>query len=446
MQDQLRTINLRPPVMRLILIVPVVLALAGVWFALRWYTGNTVADYAPNMEAGALETVRSATGVAPDDPLTHFVLADLEMNSLPHEQLGQAVLEYEKAVSLSPNDYRLWMALGQAREQAGDVAGAERDLRRAVELAPSYAYPRWYLGNLLLRAGREEEAFSELRRAANAYPEMRKQVFNLAWQFYRGDAEALAHSMGDSAEERAQLALYFVVHERVDDALKLWSGLNAAEKKSEREAGAEIMKAVLAAKRFRAALEIERAIAAEGAHVPQIGEMMNGGFEESYARDDAGGYGWQLKSSQQAQVTLDAAKRHGGAHSLRIAFNARERLEFNNASQLIVVDPSTQYRLECYVRTEELEGEPTPSVTIVDGADGSLIASSAPAPADQNEWQSVTINFKTSAKTEGVTVRISRASCAANAQCPLFGTVWYDDFNLWRAGGNAGPENGNAHR
>ncbi|MGB9178924.1 MAG: hypothetical protein WCB68_06700 [Pyrinomonadaceae bacterium] len=446
MQDQLKIINLRAPAMRLLLVVPVMLALVGTWFALRWYTGNTVAEYAPEMEVGGLETARSGASLAPDDPLTHFILADFEMKNLSHEQLGQAVGEYEEAVRLSPNDYRLWMSLGQAREQNGDVAGAERDLRHAVELAPAYAYPRWYLGNLLLRAGREADAFAELRRAGSAYPEMRAQVFNLAWQFYRGDAEAIARVSGDSGEERAQLALSFVGRGRVDEALKLWSGLSAGEKKEQRAAGAEMMKAALAAKHFRAALEIERAIAAEGVAVPNVGEMMNGGFEESSARNEESDYGWQLKSANQAQVMIDSAKHHQGAHSLRIVFNARERIEFNNASQIVVVDPSTQYRLECYVRTEDLQSETTPSIVVMDGADGSVIASSAPAPADQGEWQPVIINFKTSAKTEGVIVRIYRASCAETEQCPIFGTVWYDDFNLRRAGGNAGPENRNANR
>lgn len=446
MQDQLKTINLRAPAMRLLLIVPVLLALVGCWFALCWYTGNTVAEYAPEMEAGGLETARSAASLAPDDPLTHFILADFEMKNLSHEQLGQAVSEYEQAVRLSPNDYRLWMALGQAREQAGDTAGAEKDLRHAVELAPSYAYPRWYLGNLLLRAGREAEAFEELRRAANAYPEMRAQVFNLAWQYYREDAEAMMRTAGDSGEERAQLALYFVGRSRVDDALKLWASLNEPEKKEQRAAGAEIMKTVLAAKRFRAALDIQRSIASEGTVVPNVGEMINGGFEESLTRTEGSDYGWQLKSANQAQVTIDPAKHHQGAHSLRIVFKASERLEFNNASQLIIVDPSTQYRLECYVRTEDLQSETTPSVVVIDGADGSTIATSAPAPANQDEWQPVIINFKTSAKTEGVIIRIYRASCAATEQCPIFGTIWYDDFNLSRASGNAGPEHRNANR
>src|ERR1041385_6402279 len=58
------------------------------------------------------------------------------------------------------------MALGIAQEQAGDPAKAEQALKRAVALAPAYAYPHWYLGNLLLRNNRYDEAFAELQEQA----------------------------------------------------------------------------------------------------------------------------------------------------------------------------------------------------------------------------------------------------------------------------------------
>ena len=38
----------------------------------------------------------------------------------------------------------------------------------------------------------------------------------------------------------------------------------------------------------------------------------------------------------------------------------------------------------------------------------------------------------TGPKAEAVLIRISRASCGDTAQCPIFGSVWYDDFDLKR--------------
>ena len=112
--------------------------------------GNTLAEYF-NPTENNLDIAQMAVSMAPDDPLTHWRIAQVSQKVLPLDQQAQAIAEYEKAVSLSPNDYRFWMSLGTAYEQAGDPAKAEHALRRAVALAPSYAYPHWYLGNLLLQ-------------------------------------------------------------------------------------------------------------------------------------------------------------------------------------------------------------------------------------------------------------------------------------------------------
>jgi hypothetical protein len=43
-------------------------------------------------------------------------------------------------------------------------------------------------------------------------------------------------------------------------------------------------------------------------------------------------------------------------------------------------------------------------------------------------------SFKTGEKTEGVLLRVVRVSCATKdtPACPIFGTVWYDDFSIKR--------------
>ena len=120
-----------------------------------------------NTTENNLEVARTAVSLAPDDPLPHWRIAQVSQKILPLDQQHHAIASYEKAVTLSPNDYRFWMALGRAYEQAGDPPKAEEALRRAVALAPSYSYPRWYLGNLLLRNARYDEAFAELRIATD---------------------------------------------------------------------------------------------------------------------------------------------------------------------------------------------------------------------------------------------------------------------------------------
>lgn len=446
MPDQIITIDFGPAWRRALLVVPVVAVAACVWFAARWCLGNEMAVWVPAVEGVSRASLAAAAArLAPDDPQTHFTLARLGDRSLLPEELPAAVARYERAAALSPNDYRLWVELGRARAAAGDAAGAERALRRAVDLAPNYTGPRWHLGNLLLREGRNEEAFAELRRAGDADPaNYRSQVFNMAWGAFGGDAARLRELAGDSAPARAALADYLVGRGRLDDALALWREFGGAKLTEEQiAAGAKLRQKLADAKRFHDALAVERALVAAssgaGANAPpEIERVTNGGFEEAVGPAGGDLFGWQIAPVAGAQLHLDTGSPRGGARSLRALFESPGTLDFKNVSQLIAVRPSTRYRLEYFVRTDGLKSANTLRTIVIDAADPSrALASSEPLPtAATDGWRRVAIEFTTGPRTEAVQLAVVRAPCA-EAVCPIFGKVWYDDFNLQRAGGPA---------
>ena len=449
MPDQITSIDFGPAWRRALLVVPVLVVAAGVWFAARWYLGNELAVWVPSVEGVSRASLANAAArLAPDDPQTHFTLARLGERSLLPEELTAALARYERAVALSPNDYRLWVDLGRARSAAGDAEGAERALRRAVELAPNYTGPRWHLGNLLLRAGRTEEAFAELRRAGDADPaNYRPQVFNMAWGAFGGDAARLRELAGDSAPSRAALADYFVGRGRLDDALALWREFDGANPTEDQiAAGTKLRQKLAEAKRYHDALAVERVLRspAGGGGLPEIERVTNGGFEEAVGPAGGDLFAWQVSPVAGAQLNLDAGSPRGGARSLRVLFESPGTLDFKHVSQLVAVRPSSRYRLEYFVRTDGLKAATTLRTIVVDAADQSrALASSDPLPtAATNGWQQVAIEFTTGPRTEAVTVAVRREPCA-EAVCPIFGRVWYDDFNLQRAGGGtAGPRAG----
>jgi tetratricopeptide (TPR) repeat protein len=407
------------------------LLVAAVWsfFVVRWYIGNTLAEYV-NPEISDLQTVRRAVSLSPGDPLVHWRLGSQVQTKLPLDQLGQAISEYETAVSLSPNDYRFWMSLGTALEQYGEMDRAEKALRRSVELAPSYSYPAWYLGNLLLRRDRFEEGFAELRRASEANPELRPQLFNLAWEVYSPDIESLKAAIGSTAEARAQFAQYLLGMNRVDDGLKVWGSLNESEKRANREAGKSILGLLLAAKRFHDAMAIWNDLSTSLSYRATIGKMLDVGFEDDLSRGSEAVFGWQVKNAPQVQIGIDAKTGHNGSRSLRLSFQVRSRLDIIDVFQVVGVLPGTTYNFECYVKTQNLQSAATPLIQISDASDQSVLATSNPAEIGSNGWQRVTLSFKTGEKSQAVVVRIARASCGENTVCPIFGTVWYDDFDL----------------
>ncbi|MCA1558451.1 MAG: tetratricopeptide repeat protein [Acidobacteria bacterium] len=352
--------------------------------------------------------------------------------------LQASIAEYHRAVSLSPHDFRLWTDLGRALEQSGDFEGSEKALRRAVELAPYYSWPRWHLGNFLLRRGRYDDGLAELRKVAEVDETKRGAIFDLAWMVYGGDIKAVTVVMGNSPGVRAEFIGYLLGRKYLDEALAIWAGLSSEQKKhNAATSGKTLVDGLIAAKRFREALNFSRDLDG-GKGTPEFGQIWNGGFESAVVMDGMGLFDWHIQNIPQASAALDPTNPREGKFSLRISFNATAALDFN-FTQLVAVEPSGSYRVTFYIRATALNSASTMVVRVLNAADGKLIAESPQVPAGKSDWQQVTLDFKAPPDADGVTLSISRAKCVAEGGvCPIFGTVWYDDFNLQLVGREAG--------
>jgi tetratricopeptide (TPR) repeat protein len=433
MPQELVQFNVRKPIVRIVLIVLLILAAIWSYFVVQWYIGNTLAEYF-NPAQSNLQVAEMAVSLAPKDPLTHWRIAQVSQKLLPLDQQRQAIAEYETAVRLSPNDYRFWMSLGTAHEQAGDSTKGEQALRRAVALAPSYSFPRWYLGNLLLRSGRYEEAFKELRLATEADALLQPQQFNLLWAIYSNDLESLKKAIGENSQTRARFAIYLLSLQRYDDGLRFWSSLSAEEKRANRDSGNAIIANLIIAKRYHDAVTVWNDISLNAKYNAESGKVFDGSFEEPINYTPEMIFGWQVKTAPQLQIGIDPAKSNSGQRSLRVVFQVRANLENFNVSQLIPVEPNSEYDFEYFFSTEKLETGSAPVIQVLDTASGGALVSSAQAPSGSHPWTHVSLPFKTSEKTEAVTLKIERVPCSKeeNVICPIFGSIWYDDFSLKR--------------
>ncbi len=357
--------------------------------------------------------------------MTHWRIAQVSQKLLPLDQQAKTIAEYEKAVSLSPNDYRFWMALGTAHEQSGDSAKGEQALRRAVALAPSYSFPRWYLGNLLLRSGRYEEAFTELRKAAEADTELEPQQFNALWAVYSNDFAALKKALGEDSHTRARFARYLLGLQRFEDGLSFWDSLSADEKKLNRDIGHSMVALLLNVRRYHDAVDVWNDVAMNERYKAELGKVFDGSFEEAINYTPDMVFGWQVKTAPQLQIGIDPTKSNAGARSLRLAFQVRAKLESLNVSQLVPVEPNSEYDFEYYFTTEQLETGSAPMIQVIDAADGAGFASSPQAPSGNNPWTRMNLSFKTGEKTEAVLLKIVRVPCSEEENVDL-SDFWFD--------------------
>ncbi len=405
--------------MRALLAAGMLFCLVVVVFFVRWCAGNAISQNTIYLEVADL-----AVSLAPGDPQTHYTAAVLRERTFQPDNLIKSLAEFEQAAALAPNDYRTWLALGQARERGGDAAGAERALRKSLELAPNYSEVRWILGNLLLRQGRREEAFAELRRAAESDSKFTNPAVATAWQIFGGDLAEIKRLLGDSTLVKAALVGFLTREKRLEDATAIWKSLPENDKKiTFIDNGNLLFSQLKAAGKYLDALQVLTQMSGEEF---AVGKIFNGGFESDVKALNAGFFDWQLESGAQPQISIDNSQKHGGERSLVMVFNSATGREFRAISQTVAVEPGKNYRLEMFYKSE-LKTTATLFWQIA-AADGKILAST-PAISAAAGWTSLKAEFTVPEKNEAVVIKSVREPCKATL-CPISGRVWFDDFSL----------------
>ncbi len=90
---------------------------------------------------------------------------DLAIESMKKGQYDTAVLEWNKAMALAPDDYNSHNNLGVALMETGQTDEAIKHYRRALELNPQYVEACNNLGEALAGKGKDEEAIEQFSRA-----------------------------------------------------------------------------------------------------------------------------------------------------------------------------------------------------------------------------------------------------------------------------------------
>jgi hypothetical protein len=429
MSEPIRIIYTRRVPHRILLIGIAAAALIFAWFVVRWQVASMLAELTSPANPDAKTVAAYATSIAPRDPNAWWLAASTEKDLFTPEKIETSVHMFERVVRLSPNDYRWWTELGRSYEQAERPAQAEFAFRRAIELAPAYAYPHWQLANFLLRQGRDDEASAELRRTTENNVTYRNQVFSLAWDYFGKDPAKIESLASDDPDVRASLAQFYANRKYAADSLRVWNTLSDEEKAARPAVSKAIAQALYELLLFRQAVEFARQSGVDkDAHAEAI---TNPGFEDNISNSDSTLFGWKIdRTDPKSESSPDLSVKHSGARSLRTVFRNYQKPAFYGIWQNVAVEPNGVYNLRFWVRTENLKSAGTPVIEIVNGPDSQIIAVSKPFDTGTTEWQEYSVDFTIPANSDALFIRSSRSYCGD--ACPLVGTMWLDDFILTR--------------
>jgi TolB-like protein/DNA-binding SARP family transcriptional activator/Tfp pilus assembly protein PilF len=136
-------------------------------------------QFTPEAPEKGIAYLRQAIELDPQDPRPYAALADAYIvlaicyaRGFPREAA------FEEAETAAAKAIKLDQSLGEARAVLGlvrlyhhwDWPGAERELRRAIEVSPYSAFAHWGLSRYLALVGQLDEAIAESRRAQELDP------------------------------------------------------------------------------------------------------------------------------------------------------------------------------------------------------------------------------------------------------------------------------------
>ncbi|HET6670754.1 MAG TPA: tetratricopeptide repeat protein [Pyrinomonadaceae bacterium] len=389
----------------------------GIWFSAHVGYARLLAKYA-SLTGNAVAGGR-AVQVSPLDAQVHSARAATFYSA---GLASEAARELEVAVSLRPRDNYLWLRLGLLRDELHDV-GALAAFEEAVRRAPYYGHPKWQRGNYLLRSGRYDEAFADMRFAAASNESLVPSLIDLAWGVSRENSQRTQEWAGITDDrKRVAFARFLATHGKATEALAHFRASRVVPLQARRE----LLTDLIGAHAFREAFEIWRGMEPVDDRLTAIHD---GGFEVSNTLDDSG-FGWRFAhASQGARMSFDANQPHAGKQSLLVTFLGYSEPNTVLLSQLLLVEPNKHYRVNFNVRTDNLVTGGLPVITVGDASgDKKALGQSFPIGFEGSAWQSLSFDFRTD-KEAAVELRLQRKPCN-NVPCPIFGSLWLDNFAI----------------
>jgi hypothetical protein len=155
--------------------------------------------------------------------------------------------------------------------------------------------------------------------------------------------------------------------------------------------------------------------------------VWDGGFESGYL---GWGFAWLPRpTSPDIQMSLDRSEKHSGEQSLRILFNGRLNIDFEDCCHIVATEAGKRYVLSGWIKTQ--------SLTSSEGVRLQIFARS-PTKNDwarteevhgTQEWKHIQMEWTAPAGTEFATI-CARRLMSDKPESNIQGAAWIDDVAL----------------
>lgn len=336
----------------------------------------------------------------------------------------------ERAVKANPLSPRNWMDLAQAYEANADITDANTAYQEAQQDDPISADVAWKYGNFLLRQGETTAGLEQVHRSLSEDPRLVPLAISRVWHSDR-DVNAMLHQVLPENTPSWFYALdFFAAQHENDAAMEIWEDITSLAKTTPIDLHAvfPFLQELISQDKVPETRRVwEEAIMA--ARWPSTTEtnsqVWNGGFENPIAN---GGLDWRLEGGPGTYISIDSNIYHSGEKSLRVDFTGGFNVDFDGIHEIVPVEPSTTYKFEYFMRTQNISTDSGLRFEILDLNDNE-VSLMIPDLTGTNQWTLKQAEVVTGRNTHFLDVRLRRLPSQLFDN-KLSGTVWIDDVSF----------------
>jgi hypothetical protein len=346
------------------------------------------------------------------------------------EGAAKSIASFAKALDAEPASPYSWADLGEAYDEAGATATADRLFERARELGPSNppvllrAGFHWLKGDQRMRALR---CTSRVLEISDQYDD---SVFALYQRFDLPRAEVLAAGLGESSRTWRAYLKWLIARDQLAAAKEVWSilGTKAAR---DNETTTSYLDYLVGKKQYvQVPLIWEQFVGNRARGYGRGATLFNGSFESIPTQSPVD---WRMETESQGVST---AREQGcakeGEWSLVVRFSGKANVTWTGARQLVVVEAG-RYLLRAWVKSEYITTDRGPQFQVQDADSPSRLTARTEPFRGTHDWKPVELPFQVGPGTGAIMVSLVREP-SQKFDSKVAGTIWVDGVEIVNEG------------
>jgi tetratricopeptide (TPR) repeat protein len=361
-----------------------------------------------------------------DDPRLEDQFGQAYKNISPAESLRH----FRRATQLSPASRLYWSDLESACESAGDTQCTDQARERLLQLCPMAPAYRWLVADSCLRTNRLDMAFEQFRRLLELDPTYAPSVWS-SLQNVQQPEPVFQEVLADNPHAELKVGYVDFLSDQGDNetAYRIWRRVVADSPSFPFSSAAPYLDRLIALGRIDEAVNVWQDLEGLGI-VNEANErgnlVFNGDFEQAPLK---AGFDWRTGPTTYLALDFSAPGAYHGARCLRVDFTVSRNDEYEPVYQIVPVLPHHAYKLEAFVRSQDITSDTGPCLRVRDTQPAGFPDAVSETTVGTTPWHLVRLSFSTGPQTQALRVSFWRPRSRV-FPTEISGTAWLDAVAL----------------